>query len=136
MARIPVYEQQTSPGGGFRTATARGVDRGGEAIAQGLQSMGRALNQVAQDQLNIAEERAKVQADEAASKFERQWVQKRIELENNPEVPVEGHTQYVMQEYQNFRDQFFADYPEGMERRLVEGAVRRLGDDTFNQSVA
>lgn len=136
MARIPVYEQQTSPGGGFRTATARGVDRGGQAIAQGVQSMGQALGSVAQDQLNVAEERAKVQADERASEFTRQWTQKQIELEQNPEVPVEGHTQYVMQEYQNFRDEFFADYPEGMERRLVEGSVRRLGDSSIDRAVA
>lgn len=136
MARIPVYEQQTSPGGGFQTGLARGVDRGERAIAQGVQSMGQALNQVAQDQLNIAEERAKVQADERASEFERNWIQRHTELEVNPDVPVEGHTQYVMQEYQKFRDDFFADYPEGFERRLVEGAIRRLGDNTMNRAVA
>jgi len=136
MARIPVYEQRTTPSGGFQTGTARAVDRGEQAIGRGLQDMGRALNQVAQDQLNIAEERAKVQADERASEFERQWIQKHIELEENPDVPVEGHTQYVMDEYKKFRDEFFADYPEGLERRLVEGSVRRLGDNTINRAVA
>jgi len=129
MARIPIYRERQSPSGGFSTGTARAVDRGGRAIAGGMQDMGRALNQVAQNQLNIAEERAKAQAEERASEFNRQWTEKEIELESSPEVPVEGHRQYVMGAYQQFKDEYVQDLPEqSMERRLVESSIRRRGD--------
>lgn len=126
MARIPIYQQQTSVGQLVPVSNLSVPSTNADAIGRAVQGLGQTLGQAGQNMVRVEEERAKVWASEAASSAELEWAQKFEENKVTWDFANDGFTLDVNRQFQEYADEQLKNAPDGFARKALAANLRAL----------
>lgn len=134
MARIPIYQQQTSVGQLVPVGNLSAPSTNADAIGRAVQGLGQTLGQAGQNMVRVEEERAKVWASEAASNAELEWAQKFEENKVTWDFANDGFTLDVNRQFQEYADEQLKNAPDGFARKALAANLRALKGELNSKS--
>lgn len=135
MARIPIYQQQTSVGQLMPVSNLSVPSTNADAIGRAVQNMGQTLVQAGQSAVRVEEERAKVWASEAGSDAELKWAEEFKVLQETYDPSQDNFTKSVNERFQEYADEALKNAPNGFARKALASHLRGVKENLISNSL-
>lgn len=136
MARIPIYQQQTSVGQLAPVGNLSVPSTNADAIGRAVQGLGQTLGQAGQNMVRVEEERAKVWAAEAGSDAELKWAEEFKVLQETYDPAQDNFTKSVNEKFQTYADEALKNAPDGFARKALASQLRRVKENLIGNSLS
>lgn len=136
MARIPIYQQQTTVGQSMPISSLSVPSTNADAIGRAVQGLGQTLGQAGQNMVRVEEERAKVWAAEAGSDAELKWAEEFKVLQETYDPAQDNFTKSVNEKFQAYADEALKNAPDGFARKALASQLRRVKENLIGNSLS